>query len=114
MGWVAILAPPLLGGGLGFFVASAGGALLGAVGGGIVAWAISKGAVVAMLRGAAIGIGFALLIGPGADYLIFRADPGERALPAVVMGGLVGGLLGVRNFRVRRAKERDGKRSNHP
>lgn len=98
LGW---LPPPLVGMGLGGWLGAWGGALLGAVGGLILAWGIQKGAVWAGARGAVLGAFFATLIGPGGDWLISGAPFGERLRAAVIVGALVGGLLGVRNFRPR-------------
>lgn len=75
------------------------GALLAGCGGGIVGWAIAKRAVFSALRGAVIGVVFALIVGPGADHLVNGVPFGEKIRSAVVVGGLVGGLLGVRNHR---------------
>lgn len=93
------LLPPLVGMGVGGWLGAWGGALLGGVGGLILAWGIEKGAVWAGARGAALGAVFALLIGPGGDWLISGAPFGERWRAAAIVGVLVGGLLGVRNFR---------------
>lgn len=82
----------------------AGGTFLGFVGGSILAWGIRKGAVLAAVRGAILGGLFAFLIGPLADSLISGAPITEKLLLSLVAGILLGSLLGVRNFRVKRKK----------
>lgn len=89
---------------MGFLLGGVGGALLGAVGGAITCWGIHKQAVVKGIRGALTGAFFLLLVGPLADWFISRAPPGPKAIYAVVVGALVGGLLGVRNARRPRPK----------
>lgn len=100
--WLSWIVLPLLGLATGFLVAKGGGALLGAVAGGILGWAIRKGAILAALRGGVIGGGFALLIGPGGDWLISGTPLGEKVIVALVVGILIGALLGVRNYRPRK------------
>ena len=89
-----------VGGGIVGYAAWGGGAaVLTATAGAILFWAVRKSAVVAGLRGAALGVAFAALVGPGLDWLISGAPPTEKLVPAAVIGALVGATLGVRNFR---------------
>lgn len=89
---------------IGYWFGGGGAALLSACGGLIFGWAIHKGAVFAGFRGALLGAGFAMLVGPGADFLFNDVPFDEKLVPAVIVGSLVGSLLGVRNFRKRRTK----------
>lgn len=93
----------LAGGAGGFAAAGPGGGLLGAVAGFLFALASGRGAMVSFVRGAAIGAGFLVLVGPGADYLLSRAPMGPTLVKAVVAGALVGGALGIKNHRIRKA-----------
>lgn len=80
-------------------------ALLGAVLGGIVAWSLEKGGaagLAALARGAVLGSLFLTLVGPGADSLISGTPLRSNALLSIVAGGLVGGALGVKNYRKRK------------
>jgi hypothetical protein len=89
-------------GAVGLATRDAGAALLGGVGGGILAWALQKGAIFYCLRGAALGAVFLTIAGPGADLIISRTSIGPNAVKAIVAGALVGGMLGVKNARPRK------------
>ncbi|MFO0944757.1 MAG: hypothetical protein U1D30_02240 [Planctomycetota bacterium] len=107
--WLVLSISMVLGVGIGLVVGHymgslSGGAFLGTVGGAILAWGIHKHAIVAALRGAILGGGFAFLIGPFADSMISGAPITEKLLLSLVAGILLGALLGVRNFRVKRKK----------
>lgn len=84
---------------IGFLVGGSGAGLLCGCAGFIFGWALCKGALVAGIRGAVLGVTFAILVGPVADHLVNRVPITEKLKPAMIVGSLVGGLLGVRNFR---------------
>jgi hypothetical protein len=85
-------------GAAGSFV-GAGAALLIAVSAILLAIAVARRRIYATLRGAAIGAGFLVIVGPLADWLLFGRPLTARLPAALVAGTLVGAAYGLARSR---------------
>lgn len=86
------------------FLHDRGAIWLAGVAGGILGWGAYRGAVWAALRGALVGAAFLVLVAPVMDWWISGIPIGENLKTPITVGGLVGALLGVRNFRPKKAR----------